>query len=92
MSERPQSVRLLQRLSHPGWALAATIVTFLLAYLRRAADPTEIVAYAIGVLILAAAAMTARSALARRRGIAITQSSWPPALALGLVTGAIGLP
>ena len=36
--------------------------------------------------------MTARSALARARGIAITQSSWPPAMAFGLVTGALGLP
>jgi tetratricopeptide (TPR) repeat protein len=92
MSERLQSVPLLQRLSHPAWALAATIATFLLAYLRRAADPTEIVAYTSGVLILAAAAITARAALARSRGIEITQSSWPPALLLGLVTGAIGLP
>ena len=72
--------------------MAATIATFLLAYLRRAAGPVEIVTYAIGVLVLAAAAMAARAALARRRGIGITQNSWPPALALGLVTGAIGLP
>jgi tetratricopeptide (TPR) repeat protein len=57
MSERLQSVRLLQRLRHPGWALAATGATFLLAYLHRAADPTEIVAYTTGVLVLAAAAV-----------------------------------
>jgi hypothetical protein len=92
VSGRLQSVPLLKRLRHPGWALAATGATFLLAYLRRAASPTEVVAYTAGVLILAAAATTARSALARARGIAITQDSWPPAIAFGLATGAIGLP
>ena len=92
VSERLQSVRWLQRLSHPWWALAATGTTFLLAYLRRAADPTEVVAYTVGVLILAAAAVTARVAVARRRGIEINQTSWPPALVFGLVTGAVGLP
>ena len=44
------------------------------------------------MLVLAAAAITARSVLARARGIAIAQSSWPPALAFGLVTGALWLP
>ena len=92
ISGRLQSVRWLRRLSHPGWAVAATMSAFLLAYLRRAAGPTEIVAYTAGVLILAAAAITARAALARRLGVGITQSSWPPAVVLGLVTGAIGLP
>ena len=92
VSERLKSVPLLKRLSHPGWALAATAATFLLVYLRRAAGPTEVIAYTTGVLVLAVAAMTARSVLTRSRGIAITQSSWPPALAFGLVTGAIGLP
>jgi tetratricopeptide (TPR) repeat protein len=92
ISERLRSARWPQRLSHPGWALAATITTFLLAYLRRAPDPVEVVAYAVGVLILAAAAMAARSALASHRGIRIAQSSWPPAVVLGLVTGAFGLP
>ena len=92
MSERLQSMRFLRKLSHPAWALAATGITFLLAYLRRAADPTQTVTYTIGVLILATAATTARAALARRRKIKATQSSWPPAIVLGLITGAIGLP
>jgi len=92
ISERLRSARWPRRLSHPGWALAATIATFLLAYLHQAPDPVEIVAYAAGVLVLATAAMTARSTLASHRGIKIAQSSWPPALVLGLVTGAFGLP
>ena len=92
ISERLQSASWVPRLVHPGWALAATLASFLFAYLRRAADITEIVTYALGVLLLSAAAMTARASLARRCGIRITQSSWAPAMALGLVTGAIGLP
>ena len=92
LSGRLQSVSWLQRLGHPGWALAATLASFLLAYLRRAGGPTEIVTYAVGVLVLAVAAMAARAATARRLGIRITQSSWMPTIVLGLVTGAIGLP
>jgi predicted Zn-dependent protease len=92
VSERLRSMRWPRRLSHPGWALAATIATFLPGYLRRAPAPVAVVAYAVGVLVLAAAAMAARSAVARHRGIKIAQSSWPPALVLGLVTGAFGLP
>jgi hypothetical protein len=92
VSERLQSVPALKRFRHPGWALAATAATFLVGYFRRAAGPTEVVAYTTGVLVLAGAAMTARSALARARGIAMSQASWLPGMVFGLVTGAIGLP
>lgn len=92
VSGRLESIPLLKRIRHPSWALGATGAAFLLAYLRRTADPTEVTTYTIGVLILATAAMTARAALARRRGIKISQESWPPAIVFGLATGAIGLP
>jgi hypothetical protein len=35
LSNRLQSALLLRRLHHPGWSLAATAASFLLAYLRR---------------------------------------------------------
>lgn len=92
LSKRLQSAPLLRRLHHPGWSLAATAASFLFAYLRRGAGPTEVVAYIAGVVILSFLAVGARVLLARRQHIAITQESWPPALAFGLVTGAIGLP
>jgi tetratricopeptide (TPR) repeat protein len=92
MSDRLQSAPLLRRLHHPGWSLAATAASFLFAYLRRGASPTEVVAYIAGVIALALLAVGARVLLARRQRIAITHESWSPALALGLVTGAIGLP
>jgi tetratricopeptide (TPR) repeat protein len=92
LSKRLQSAPLLRRLHHPGWSLAATAASFLFAYLRRGADPAEVVAYIAGVVVLSFLAVGARVLLARRQHIAITQESWPPALAFGLVTGAIGLP
>lgn len=67
VSGRLESVPLLKLLRHPAWAMAATGATVLLAYLRRAAAPTEGVAYTTGVLVLAAAPVTARWVLARAR-------------------------
>ena len=92
LSDRLQSVPLLRRLHHPGWSLAATAASFLFAYLRKGAGPTEVVAYTAGVVILAFLAVGTRVLLARRLHVAATQESWSPALAFGLVTGAAGLP
>jgi cellulose synthase operon protein C len=92
LSKRLQSAPLLRRLHHPGWSVAATSASFLLAYLRRGAGLTEIIAYTAGVAAIAMLAVGARVLLARRLHIEITHESWPPALPFGLVTGAIGLP
>ncbi len=92
LSDRLQKAPLLRRLHHPGWSLAATAASFLLVYLRRGAGPAEVVAYLAGVVVLTLLAVEARVLLARRRHIVITQESWAPALAFGLVTGAVGLP
>ena len=50
------------------------------------------VTYTAGVVVLALVAVGARVILARRNHIAATHESWSPALAVGLVTGAAGLP
>ena len=92
LTDRLQSAPVLRRLHRPGWSLAATAASFLFAYLRRGADPAEVVAYIAGVLVLAFLAVGARVFLARSRHVAIAQETWSPGLALGLVTGAIGLP
>jgi tetratricopeptide (TPR) repeat protein len=92
LSGRLRSVPVLRRLDHPGWALAATAVSFLFAYLRRGAGPAETAAYTAGVIVLAFLAVTARTVVARRQNLTITHKTWPPALVLGIVTGAIGLP
>ena len=92
LSDRLRSVPVLRRLHHPGWAMAATALGFLLAYLRRGADPTEIAAYTAGVIVIAFVAVAARITVARRQGLTATHETWPPALAFGLAAGAIGLP
>jgi len=92
LTNRLQSAPVLRKLHHPAWSLAATAASFLLVYLRRGAALTEVIAYVAGVLVLAILGMGARVFLARRQHLTITQETWPPGLAFGLVTGAIGLP
>jgi cellulose synthase operon protein C len=92
LSARLQSAPLLRKLHHPGWSFAATAASFLFAYLRKGASLAEVTAYTAGVIVLTALAVGARVLLSRHLRIAITQESWPPGLAFGLVTGAIGLP
>jgi len=92
LSERLQSAPLLRRLHHPAWSLAATAASFLFAYLRKGAGPTEVVTYTAGVVVLALVAVGGRVILARRNRVATTHQSWPPALAVSLVTGAAGFP
>jgi len=92
LSDRLRSAPLLRRLHHPGWALVATALSFMFAYLRRGAGPTEIITYIIGIVILAFLAVTARMIAARRQNLTITHETWPPAVAFGLAAGALGLP
>jgi cellulose synthase operon protein C len=92
LSARLQSAPLLRKLHHPGWSFAATAASFLFAYLRKGASLAEVTAYSTGVIVLTALAVGARVLLSQHLRIAIKQESWPPGLAFGLVTGAIGLP
>ena len=92
LTDRLQSAPVLRRLHKPGWSLAATAVSFLFVYLRRGAGPAEVVAYIARVLVLAFLAVGARAFLARSRHIAITEETWTPGLAFGLIIGAAGLP
>jgi cellulose synthase operon protein C len=84
---------LLRRLRHPGWALAVTTVTFLLAEARHLTGrTTEVMGYGIGVLLVACVAVRARSVVSRRRGSTAPQATWGPGLLFGVATGAAGLP
>jgi tetratricopeptide (TPR) repeat protein len=84
---------LLGRLRHPGWALAATPVVFLLATLRDVSGRgTEQVAYGLGILVVAVVAVRARMAVARRADVSAVQETWAPGVVLGMATGAAGLP
>ncbi|NTY60900.1 tetratricopeptide repeat protein [Mycolicibacterium sphagni] len=88
----------LNRIRGPKWlqrvsvGVIGTVLAFVFTYLRQATSATEITAYALGVTFIAGVALYARTIVAARRGIPVTQSAWPPGIALGLVTGAIGSP
>jgi tetratricopeptide (TPR) repeat protein len=83
----------LGRLRHPGWALAATPLVFLLAGLRGVGvGPTELLAYGLGVLVVVGLAMRARVAVARCAGLPAVQRTWVPGVVFGMATGAAGLP
>lgn len=82
----------LSRLRHPGWAVAATVATFVLAVLRRPPGATETVAYVAGILALAAAAIGVRIVVARRHDVSAAQGTWLPSAGFGLATGAAGFP
>ena len=75
-----------------GLAAAATVASFLVAYLRRSTSPADVAGYCAGVAVLVLLAVAARVLLARSRGVSIRHESWPPGLVFGLVTGAAGLP
>jgi Tfp pilus assembly protein PilF len=81
--------RWLQRVSV---GVIVTVLAFVFTYLRQATSVTEITAYALGVTFIAGVALYARVMVAARRDITVTQLAWPPGMALGLVTGAIGSP
>lgn len=92
LSERLNKIRGPQWLRRAAVAMIVTVLAFLMTYFRHASGPTEIVAYAVGVAVIAGLALHARKVVADRRDVVVTQGAWPPGLALGLVTGAIGTP
>lgn len=91
-SRQVESLTVSRRLRHPAWAIAATVLTFLLAGLRRQPALIELAVHLIGVLVLVCTAVLARSAVAGRRGKRATQRTWLPSLVFGLATGAAGFP
>jgi cellulose synthase operon protein C len=92
LADRLRSAPLLRKLHHPGWAVAVTVASFLVAYLRRSTSPADVAGYCAGVAVLVLLAVAARVLLARSRGVPIHHESWPPGLVFGLITGAAGLP
>ncbi|MFC7529775.1 hypothetical protein [Actinoplanes sp. GCM10030250] len=79
----------LNRLRHPAWALAATVLVFVVSALLRSRDSvTETMVLALGVSLLATVVLRARALAARRAGAVAEQQSWGPGLAFGAVTAA----
>lgn len=93
MNEWLSRAPLVAHLRRPLWAVLVTVVVFTLPALR---DPvqgvTEMVAGAVGILVIAMAGLQMRAARARRLNLPVLQESWPPGMAFGLATASIGAP
>jgi tetratricopeptide (TPR) repeat protein len=82
----------LRRLRHPGWAVAATTLAFVLAFRTQPVWPWTSLAYAVGLVALVGAGMAARDVLARRHTRGAVHGTWAPGVVVGLVSGVLGSP
>jgi Zn-dependent protease len=92
VSERLDRIAILRRVRHPAWAVAATVIAFVLAMARQEKDFAYLTAYVLGVVVLGCIAMEARLVIARTQRSSLCQQSWTPGIVFGIVTGAVGLP
>jgi Zn-dependent protease len=82
-----------RRLHHPLWAGFATVATFCVALgSHNVPQPSEFVAYGVGISVLCGVVVAARRRVARKAQIVVAHRSWPPGLVIGLLTGAVGTP
>jgi hypothetical protein len=92
VARRVEALPLLGKARAPMWALAATVATFLLADLHHSTAATSTVLYPVGLLALAATAMSAREMVGLRTGTVPAQRSWGPGIVVGIAAGAAGYP
>jgi tetratricopeptide (TPR) repeat protein len=92
MTRRLEALPVLGRARAPVWAVIATVAAFLLADLHRSTTVTATVLYPVGLLVLAATAVSARDMVARRTGTVAPQRSWAPGIVVAVATGAAGYP
>jgi hypothetical protein len=92
VANRIEAMRWASRVRRPVWAVAATVVGFLLADLHGSAPASATVAYAVGLFVLVVVAMQARVVVGTRTAGAPSQRSWAPGIVVGLAAGAAGFP
>ncbi len=92
VDERLGRVPWLRRLRSPVWAVLASVAVFLLPFWFHPRGATQVLAYALGLLVLVGVAMLARVEVARTVGVRPHQSSWVPGIVVGLVAGVAGVP
>ena len=84
--DRLGRVRWLDRLQHPGWAVAVTAAVFAVPAAVSAQDPIgTVITVTAGTVLLAFIAMRVRLAAARRAGVTAEHRSWVPGMAFGAV-------
>jgi tetratricopeptide (TPR) repeat protein len=91
-AQRIETMRWVSKIRATIWAVAATILTFLLAEMHQTSPVTAIVCYALGLLVLVVVAIYARVVVAARTGVALKQRAWAPGIVVGLTAGALGYP
>jgi tetratricopeptide (TPR) repeat protein len=92
VSRRLEALPLTGKARAPVWAIAATLLTFLLADLHHGTAATATLLYPLGLLVLVVLAMAARHVVGLRSGAALEQRSWGPGMVIGVAAGAVGFP
>jgi cellulose synthase operon protein C len=89
-AQRLERLPLVNRLRNPWWALAVTVLVFVVPVVLHARGRVvDTGALAVGVLLLAMVAMWARTLVARRTGLAVRNESWGPGVAFGMATAVV---
>jgi tetratricopeptide (TPR) repeat protein len=92
VTRRLEALPVVGRARAPVWGVAATLLAFLLADLHHATAATATLLYPVGLIVLVAAAMSARVVVDLRAGRVARQRSWGPGIVVGVAAGAVGYP
>jgi hypothetical protein len=80
----------LARRRHPGWAVLATLIAFLIPVVWHGdLDLVTTISYAVALVGIVSAV---RTLAARRSGARVMERSWGPGLLLGMASGLVGVP
>lgn len=82
----------LDGLRSPIWAFGATVLALALPLVVYANDQVPMLATLMGIVIILLAAIRVRVLVARRRAVDLNQETWLPGVALGVASGAAGVP
>lgn len=80
----------LRRLRSPAWAVVTAVVLLSLPLAEAGPPGSALMLFVVGIVVISLSAIRARWLVARRNGARERQVTWPPALALGLLTVPIG--
>jgi hypothetical protein len=91
VTKRISRLRWGRQARHPLWAVVCTTVVLAVPALRQVGlGAVAVVAFVVGGLVTALAALRLRAVVARRTGDAARQEAWVPGMVFGLVTIPLG--